>query len=289
MKPMKIKNAAIRRRTFCKRTILILLALAMLAGFSACSVEQEPVPTPSPSPEITVITAAPVITTSSPYAIVLSDASAVPSGYTKIDSSDPSVSLYAFTDAEGAVQYRVYGGYSELTNGVETQTFTGFYVSDETGAILDPEAGFADPASETLGACTPAAIPETLRLVSEYHALEAVGAVADDGGNTYVYGTIGTQEGAFYPADASGVMIPGALAATAHIADLAYLPQTKPATDGERMLIVYIGTQSVVCYKAVNGEWTVERTMICSTGANKETHAARGFPAHAPIPLQEDG
>lgn len=270
MRAMKIKKETIRRRTFCKRTILILLALALLAGLAACSVEQEPAATPSPSPEITIITAEPVITTTDPYAIILDDESVVPAGYTKVDNGNAGVSLYAYTDAEGAVQYRVYGGYSELTNGVETQTFRGFYVSDETGSILDPEAGFVDTAGEAFGSCTPAALPETLRLRSEYHALDAVGTVADDSGNTFVYGSIGTQEGAFYPADASGVMIPGALASTAHIADPSYLPQTKPETDGERMLVVYIGTQTVVCYKAENGEWTVERVMICSTGRTKK-------------------
>ena len=45
-----------------------------------------------------------------------------------------------------------------------------------------------------------------------------------------------------------------------------WFPTDKPKKDGRRMLIVYKGSQSVVSYLAVDGEWTVERIMICSTG-----------------------
>lgn len=263
---MKIKRL---KPSSYKQTILILLSIALFAFLAACTAEKAEV-VATPTPEVAIITAAPVITTSDPYTILLNDESAVPDGYTKVESDDASKSIFAFTDTTGAVQYRVFGGYSEMTNGVETQLYTGFYVSDETGAILDPDAGFVDVLSEPFGTCTPTALPETMRLRSDYHALDATGAYADDSGNTYVYGTFGDAEGAFYPATAAGAAIAGALKSDVRVAVPSYTPETAPEEEGERMLVVYIGTQTVVCYKAVNGEWTEERVMICSTGRKKD-------------------
>ena len=258
----------ITQRTVWKQTVLIILSLALFAGLAACS-SAPAAAAATPSPEVAIITAKPVITTSDAYTILLNDEAKAPSGYTKVETDDASISLYAFTDTTGAVQYRVFGGYSEMTNGVESQVYTGFYVSDETGAILDPEAGFVDTLSEPFGVCTPTALPDTMRLRSAYHALDATGAFADDSGNTYVYGTFGEGDGAFYPATASGSAIAGALKASAYVAVPSYTPETPPEEDGQRMLVVYIGTETVVCYKAVDGEWTEERVMICSTGRKK--------------------
>lgn len=252
-----------------KKAAFMLLAITLIAAFAGCSSAAEAIPEATAAPEIAIITAAPVITNSDPYTLPIPASEAIPAGYTAVPLENASVSLFAFTDTEGTIQYRVFGGYSELTDGVETQTFTGFYPSDETGALLNASDGFIDPAAETFGVCAPSAMPESLRLRTGYQALETVGVYADANGAKYVYGSFGEGEGAFYPANADGTMIPGALKTTADIAVPAYLPETPPETEGERMLIVYIGTQSVVCFKAENGEWTEERVMICSTGRSK--------------------
>ncbi|MEN6419921.1 MAG: L,D-transpeptidase [Clostridiaceae bacterium] len=253
-----------------KKAAILLLAITMIAAFAGCSSPEEAVPEATATPEVAIITAAPVITNSDPYTLPIPATEAIPAGYTAVQFENASVSLFAFTNKEGTVQYRVFGGYSELTDGVETKTFTGFYPSDETGALLNASDGFVDPAVESFGVCTPSAMPESFRLKTGYQALETIGVYADANGAKYVYGSFSEGEGAFYPANADGTMIPGALKATADIAVPAYLPETPPETEGERMLIVYIGTQSVVCFKAENGEWTEERVMICSTGRSKK-------------------
>ena len=257
-------------KSIWKKLALVLLTVGLIAVFAGCSSAEETAPAATPTPEIAVITAAPVITTSDPYTLPMPASESVPAGYTAVSLESTSVSLFAFTDSEGTVQYRVFGGYSELTDGVETQAFTGYYQSDETGAILNASEGFVDPATESFGVCIPSAIPETLRLKTGFQALETIGVYTDENGVQYVYGSFGEGEGAFYPANADGTMIPGALKSTVDITVPAYMPETLPETDGERMLIVYIGTQSVVCFKAENGEWTEERIMICSTGRSKK-------------------
>ncbi len=252
-----------------KKAAFLLLGITIIAAIAGGSSAEEAAPVATATPEVAIITAAPVITNSDPYTLPIPTSETIPAGYTAVPLENTSVSLFAFTDAQGEIQYRVFGGYSELTNGVETQTFTGFYPSDETGALLNASDGFIDTATEDFGVCTPSAMPESLRLKTGYTALEIVGAYADENGAKFVYGSFGEGEGAFYPAGADGTMIPGALKSTVSIAVPAYLPETPPETDGERMLIVYIGTQSVVCFKAENGEWTEERVMICSTGRSK--------------------
>ena len=268
-----------------KKAAFVLLTIAMIATLAGCLPAEEPEPAATATPEVAVITAAPVITNSDPYTLPIPASETAPAGYTAVPIENASVSLFAFTDTNGEIQYRVYGGYSELTDGVESQKFTGFYASDETGAILNASEGFVDPASDTFGVCTPSAMPESLRLKTGYQALETLGVYADENGVQYVYGSFGEGEGAFYPANADGTMIPGALKSAADIAVPAYLPETPPETEGERMLIVYIGTQSVVCFKAENGEWVQERVMICSTGRSKKLTPRGEFCAHAPVPV----
>ena len=275
------------KRTFWgKTTVILLVSILLTLGLGACSqaldtlnTVAETVPTPVPVP-----TAEPAITIGDAMPLPLSDASAAPAGYTRVETEDTTLALFAFTDAEGNLQYRVYGGYTEFVDGVAGDTYQGFYPSDETGAILATDAtAFVDPATESFGVCTNAALPDTIRLRAKYTLLEN-GAITGTDGGTYVYGSFSGGEGAFYPADSSGKMIAGALPTTEKIAVPSYTPDSVPAADGDRMIIVYIGTQSVVVYKAVDGEWTEERVMICSTGRSKDLtprgtfHLVRQYP-----------
>jgi len=275
------------RRVFLGKTVLILIVSILLTlGLGACSkaldtlsTAAEAVATPIPIP-----TAEPVITTGEPMTAPLDDSSAVPTGYTRVTLDDPNIALFAFTDQDGKVQYRVYGGYTTLINGVADKTTNGFYPSDETGAILaDSAEAFVDPATESFGICENSPLPDTLRLRVKYTQTEN-GLITGTDGGSFVYGSFAGGEGAFYPADSTGKMVAGALPTTEKIAVPSYTPTSVPAADGDRMIVVYIGTQSVVVYKAVDGEWTEERVMICSTGRSKDLtprgtfHLVRQYP-----------
>ncbi|MEN6635215.1 MAG: L,D-transpeptidase [Clostridiaceae bacterium] len=261
------------KRTFFGKTVIILLVSILLTlGLGACSqvldtlnTAAETVETPVPVP-----TAEPVITMGDAATIPLNDSSASPTGYTRVELEDPNIALFAFTDSEGKVQYRVYGGYTEFINGVAGETYKGFYTSDETGAILTEAAdAFIDPSTESFGVCTIAQFPDTIRLRAKYTQLEN-GLITGAVGGMFVYGSFSGGEGAFYPADSTGKMIAGALPTAEKISVPSYTPTSVPVADGDHMIIVYIGTQSVVVYKAVDGEWTEERVMICSTGRSKD-------------------
>lgn len=257
---------------FGKRALVLALSVLLLSGMVACGdllqtlgSAAESMPTPVPL----VITPTPVITYSEAKTVPFPNDAEIPAGYTRVETADVSVSLFAFTDSHGAVQYRVYGGYDELANGSPSQQYTGFYESDEAGAIhSEAKDAFVDPAAESFGVSLPQPLPETLRLRADYQVQEN-GVITDGAGAYYIYAKIGEAEGAFFVSDGAGAMLPGALASTASIAVPAYLPTTLPTADGERMLVVYIGTESVVAYLAKDGEWTQERTMICSTGRSK--------------------
>lgn len=265
--------------------IILVMAAALSFGLFACSealdtpnTVEETVSTPVPMP-----TAEPVISYSEAMTIPLLDESAVPTGFTRVETEDADISLFVFTDGDGVLQYRVYGGYNKLIDGAVSESFTGFYPSDETGAILAEAEAFADPAGESFGVCAITPLPDTIRLRTKYTLLES-GLITGVAGGTYVYGSFNGGEGAFYPADASGKMIPGALPTTEKIAVPSYTPDSIPAADGDRMIVTYIGSQSVVVYKAVDGEWTEERVMICSTGRSKDLtprgtfHLVRQYP-----------
>ncbi|NLI54427.1 MAG: L,D-transpeptidase [Clostridiales bacterium] len=247
------------------------MAVLVALGLGACSqvldtlnTAAEAVPTPMP-----VQTLEPVVTYGEAMTMPLLDTSVLPEGYTAVDIGDASKSLYAFTDSDGAVQYRVYGGYTEFINGVAGDTYQGFYPSDETGAILAEKEAFVDTASEPFGVCEIQPLPDTIRLRTMYTMLEN-GLITSTAGGAFVYGSFNGGDGAFYPADGTGAMIPGALASDERISVPSYTPETPPTEDGERLIHVYIGTESIVVFKAVDGEWTEERVMICSTGRTKE-------------------
>lgn len=273
------------RKFAWNKILLLTIGIVLTLGLASCSQAlntlndvAEAVPTPVPVP-----TAEPVITIGDALPITLTDDNAVPAGYTRVETEDPNLSLFAFTDSDGVLQYRVYGGYTEFVDGVAGESYTGFYPSDETGAILADAKAFVDPAAEAFGIAASSPLPDTLRLRAKYTLLET-GIITGTEGSTFIYGAFNGGEGAFYPADSSGKMIPGALPTTEKIAVPSYTPDSVPAADGDRMIVTYIGSQSVVVYKAVDGEWTEERVMICSTGRSKDLtprgtfHLVRQYP-----------
>ncbi len=84
-------------------------------------------------------------------------------------------------------------------------------------------------------------------------------------GQRYRFGSFGQGSLGFYRADAAGE--PSYGAALQPFEDFLvspYAPETPPRKDGERWLTVFQGSQSVVCFLAMDGEWEVERIMICS-------------------------
>lgn len=249
-----------------------MAACTFLLGACAFTGKSESVPTPEPAVVMTFTpepTATPAITYGE-WKLVDAGQSALPTGYTLLPANADGLTMFAFTDTAGERQYRVFGGYDELTNGAVTNLITGFYACDEAGA-RDPSAEPVNTASEPLGVCTPCALPETIRLRAGCTNVDGNGHVTNAAGAHFVFGKFSeTDEGAFYPADASGSMIPGALVSEESLSVPSYVPLTAPTTEGERYLIVFIGTQSVVSFLAKDGEWTIERIMACSTGRAKD-------------------
>lgn len=280
MKPLRLS----------KTTILLsaLLTIALALGGCAQALHTlnsaaESVPTPYAVP-----TAEPVITLGDAMTLPLDDPSAAPAGYTRVESAETNLALFVFTDEAGAMQYRVYGGYTEFIDGVAGQTYQGFYLSDEAGAILSDKQAFVDPAGESFGVCENQPLPDTLRLRSMYTMLDN-GLITGVSGATFVYGGFAEGEGAFYPADSAGRMIAGALPTTEKIAVPSYTPIEPPTVDGERKIVVYIGTESIVVYKAVDGEWTEERVLICSTGRSKGLTPRGDFALLTQYPYKKMG
>lgn len=273
------------------KTILILLtAVLLVLGLGACSqvlstlnTAAEAVPTPFFTP-----TPVPVITDGEAATMPLTDESAAPAEYTRVETEDANLALFVFTDSAGTLQYRVYGGFTQFIDGVADETYQGFYPSNESGEILADARGFVDLESESYGVCQVQSLPDTIRLRSAYTIL-ASGLITGVNGGTFVYGSFNGGEGAFYPADNTGKMIPGALPTDEKISVPSYTPDTVPTTDGERMIVAYIGTQSVVVFKAVDGEWTEERVMICSTGRSKEMTPRGSFAIVRQYPYKKMG
>ena len=84
-------------------------------------------------------------------------------------------------------------------------------------------------------------------------------------GQRYRFGNFGKGALGFYRMDEESELSYGT--APQPLEDFlvpAYAPETPPKKDGERWLTVFQGSQSVVCFLAIDGEWEVERIMICS-------------------------
>ena len=205
----KISNEtkSIHRVVF-KRTMLLLLSVLLLLGLSACGnllktldTAAETMPTPVPL----VITPEPVITYTDAMTMPLPDGTEVPAGYTRVETQDAAIALFSFTDTSGAIQYRVFGGYNKLANGVQSEQLTGFYPSDSTGALLADSKEFVDPAAEPFGTGLAQPLPETVRLRAAYQ-MSADNVITDGAGAYFIYTKIGEAEGAFYASDSTGVM-----------------------------------------------------------------------------------
>ena len=79
------------------------------------------------------------------------------------------------------------------------------------------------------------------------------------------FGSFGEKYLGFYPSEPETDPVYGTPAQPiAHFTLSPYAPEKPPKKDGDRWLTVYLGSQSVVCFLARDGDWDVERIMICS-------------------------
>ncbi len=91
-------------------------------------------------------------------------------------------------------------------------------------------------------------------------------------GETLSFGNFGQGAAGFYLDGEAGELTYGATPQPlSRYAVSPYAPDKKPKKDGDRWLTVFLGSQSVVCFKAEAGDWTVERVMICSCADEKHT------------------
>ena len=80
------------------------------------------------------------------------------------------------------------------------------------------------------------------------------------------YGQVGNKGVGFYPADERGNVERGAdRVEEARLVPL-YTPAEPPTKEGEKLLVLYLPSQSVVSFHGENGEWREDRIMICSSG-----------------------
>lgn len=115
------------------------------------------------------------------------------------------------------------------------------------------------------------ALPDTLRPRQGFTAARKLPGVVrrDLDGAFFAYGSVGTTEPCFYPCDETGAVAPDESPTDIVCAVPAYTPTDKPKRDGEKLLVVYLGSQSVVGYEAQDGDWVQLRVMICSSGRRK--------------------
>lgn len=264
-----------------KKVYLIVLFMVALcvcscgsepaAVVSSMEPTQEPVAaaTPEPTQEpvtVTISTPEPIVTQSEPMILTQPDDYQPNACYTSVTVGDSTI--YSFTDTQGQVQSRVYAGYYIYHDGDIFDTACGLYpaMTGEDGQVelIKGEAS-VDIDSEPLGQCVPCQVEEGVRTDKSFVKMEQVG-LYKYGDEYIVYGSFENMEPAFYPAHENGQMIAGALAFEGDVVIPSYYPEDEPEQDGKMLLIVYINTQSVVAYKAENGQWVEQRAMICSTG-----------------------
>ena len=80
------------------------------------------------------------------------------------------------------------------------------------------------------------------------------------------YGQVGSDPVGFYPADETGHVAPGSAPVDGPCLVPLYTPADPPKAEGERLLVLYTPTQSLVSFHGENGEWIEDRIMICSSG-----------------------
>ena len=84
------------------------------------------------------------------------------------------------------------------------------------------------------------------------------------------FGSFGEEPPGFYVTEPEAEPVYGApVQPLEGLALSPYAPENRPRKDGDRWLTVYLGSQSVVCFLAQDGDWVVERIMICSAADAK--------------------
>lgn len=116
----------------------------------------------------------------------------------------------------------------------------------------------------------PQMLPDGMRVRNGYTGSSFTGIVRRNSDGAYfAYGTVGETEPGFYPCDENGTVAPGESPVSENLIVPAYTPTDPPKSDGEKLLVVYLGSQCVVGYEGENGDWKELRVMICSTGRQK--------------------
>ena len=110
-------------------------------------------------------------------------------------------------------------------------------------------------------------LPDTVRVRNGFTGSSFTGVVRRNSDGAYfAYGSTGTAEPGFYPCDENGTVALGAEPVDFPCVVPAYTPTDPPKADGEKLLVVYTGSQSVVGYVGKDGDWEEQRIMICSSG-----------------------
>ena len=239
-------------------------------------------PTPSPTPRIAY----------GPAELVPDGAGvALPAFYTALRQADGSV-CYGFIDQSGALQYRAVARRSEYTDGVATGAVLSVYPAacDGDGVTLMGEQPVR-PEEERPGVFVAQALPDELRPRRGFTETDLPGLLYQEDEALYAaYGTMGdAEDAAFYPADAAGTVEAGALPLARICAVPAYTPGDRPKQEGYLKLVVYIPTQSVVAYRAIDNEWIIERVMTCSSGRSRNITPRGTFGIQVKYPLKRLG
>ena len=148
---------------------------------------ESPLPTPNPT---IAPTPTPVVEQTEPERWVCVRKLEAPSFYTLLSKTEDGKPLYAFTNENGIVEYRVIGLIRTLTNGVITGERFAFCPADETGELAGTNP--VDPDEERPGVCETLSALD-LRLKKGYRLGIETGAVVSSS-DYYVYGRIGNAE-----------------------------------------------------------------------------------------------
>ncbi len=110
-------------------------------------------------------------------------------------------------------------------------------------------------------------LPDTMRVRNGCTGSSFTGIVRRNSDGAYfAFGSVGTTEPCFYPCDENGTVVLGAEPVPNEFTVPAYTPTEPPKADGEKLLVVYTGSQSVVAFVGKDGDWEEQRVMICSSG-----------------------
>ena len=122
------------------------------------------------------------------------------------------------------------------------------------------------------------ALPGSVRARNGFTASNLPGVVRRSAdGAFFAYGSVGGAEPCFYPCDETGAVAPGEAPAEIVCTVPAYTPTEKPKNGMNTLLVVYLGSQSVVGYEWQDGDWQELRVMICSSGRKKHETPTGSF------------